>query len=256
MIRNAARGGGRVFVGFSGGVDSSLLLWETVQTLGPQRVTAVTATAPTSLEDEEYAAREFASALSVEHLVIPTGECNDPAFMSNPVSRCYTCKRIRYGMLRNLAERNAGSVVFDGTQSDDDLSERPGMRALAELEIVTPLAEAGIGKDDVRKLLKAAGFPQLAEKRAQPCLATRIPTGQRITLVALDTVRRGESFLRGLGLSTVRLRHHDTVARIVTDSEGITRILSEVEFREQIARSLKDLGYEHVTLDLCEYGKG
>ncbi|MGO9570039.1 MAG: ATP-dependent sacrificial sulfur transferase LarE [Desulfomonilaceae bacterium] len=247
--------GGRVFVGFSGGVDSSLLLWESVQTLGPDRITAVTATSPTSIPEEEELARRFASDLGIRHLVVPTSECDDSEFMSNPWDRCYRCKRIRYTLMKQLSEQVPGSVIFDGTQSDDVPEDRPGMRALAELGILSPLAEAGIGKEDVRGLLRKAGFSDLAEKSAQPCLATRIPIGQSITLEALEMVRRGESFLKECGLVTVRLRHHQTLARIVTDSSGLSLILARDDLRQEILAKFKELGYQHVTLDLEEYGK-
>ena len=129
------------------------------------------------------------------------------------------------------------------------------MRALTELDISSPLAEAGISKEDVRGFLRRAGFSVLAEKSAQPCLATRIPFGYPITLEALETVRRGESFLKECGLTTVRLRHHKSLARIVTDTAGLSLILAGDDLRQKILAKLKELGYLHVTLDLEEYGK-
>ncbi len=215
----------RVLVGFSGGVDSSLLLWESVQAVGPERVTAVTATSPTSVPEEEEHARRFAASLKVEHLIIPTEECTDSAFLSNPPDRCYLCKRTRYLHMKSLAQSLGPAVVMDGTQADDDPSDRPGMRALDELAVLSPLAQAGIDKQGVRTLLRVAGFPDLAEKKAEPCLATRIPTGDPITVKALEEVRRGESFLKALGLETVRLRHHGSWARIVTDRVGMSLLL-------------------------------
>ena len=255
IIREAAEqeDSGRVIIGFSGGVDSSLLLWETVQVLGPADVTAVTATSPTSAPQEEHCAREFARALGVEHLVIPSGELDDPAFTNNSNNRCYVCKRNRYGMLKDLAKGSGGAVIFDGSQSDDDPADRPGMRAVTELHIMTPLAEAGIGKQDVRDLLQSAGYHELSEKSAQPCLATRIPSGTPITLEALEIIRRGELFLKECGLVFVRLRHHYPMARIVTDSAGISLVLGRHELRQRISKGLKLLGYEYVTLDLEEY---
>jgi uncharacterized protein len=248
-------GDGRVFVGFSGGVDSSLLLWESVQALGAQRVTAVTATSPTSIPEEEESARRFAADLHVTHLIVPTSECDDSEFMSNPSDRCYRCKHIRFTLMKDLSEQTPGSVVFDGTQSDDAPEDRPGMRALVELQISSPLAEAGIGKEEVRALLRKAGFSELAEKNAQPCLATRIPVGRPITLEALEIVRHGELFLKECGLTTVRLRHHESLARIVTDRSGISLILAGDDLREKILAKLKDLGYQYVTVDLEAYGK-
>jgi len=251
----AKAGGGRIFIGFSGGVDSSLLLWESVQAVGPERITAVTATSPTSVPEEEESARKFASDLHVRHLIIPTSECDDSEFMSNPWDRCYHCKRIRFTLMKQLSNQTPGSVVFDGSQSDDVPQDRPGMRALAELGILSPLAEAEIGKEEVRSLLRRADFSQLAEKSAQPCLATRIPSCSPITLEALETIRRGEAFLKECGLKTVRLRHHQALARIVTDASGLLLIVSDHNLRLKISAKLKKLGYEYVTLDLEEYGK-
>ena len=252
-IREAA-GDGRVLVAFSGGVDSSLLLWESVRSLGPARVTAVTAISPTSIPEEVEAAREFARTLDVTQVIHPTDECSDPRFMENPPDRCYVCKQIRYCLLKELAEKEEGTVIFDGTQADDDPMDRPGMRALKEMGIVTPLATAGIGKEDVRELLRASGFDELAEKKAEPCLATRITSGTPITLPALERIRQGERFLRGCGLETVRLRDHYPFARIETDRAGIALLLGEERLRHSISGRLRELGYDHVALDLEEYG--
>jgi uncharacterized protein len=258
IIREAAdqTASGEVLVAFSGGVDSSLLLLESVRTLGPKRVTAVTATAPTLMDDEEEAARLFAKSLNIRHVVVSTGECEDSSFTSNPKNRCYICKRIRYGLLCEMAEEKGGAVVFDGAQADDDPLERPGMRAVEELGVRTPLREAGVGKEDIRRLLVDAGFIDLAHKAAQPCLATRIPTGKPITAGALRMIGMGEAFLKECGLKTVRLRHDGPTARIETDRDGMSIILSDHGLRTRVSDRLKSLGYEQVTLDLDEYGRG
>jgi uncharacterized protein len=245
---------GKVLVGFSGGVDSSLLLWESVQAIGPGRVIAVTATSPTSVLEGEEQARQFAADLKVRHLIVPTEECADPAFLSNSPKRCYVCKRIRYTRIANLSESLGSQVVLDGTQADDDPADRPGMAALEELGIRSPLAQAGVTKQEVRVLLKAAGFPELADQQAEPCLATRIPYGDTITEEALETVRRGEQILKTCGLEFVRLRHHGTWARIVTDRAGMTAMLHDHNARRKISAELKELGFQYVTMDLDEYG--
>ncbi len=245
---------GRVMVAFSGGVDSSLLLWESVRTLGADRVTAVTATSPTSISEEEELARRFAAKLEVQHLVVPTGECADEAFVANPENRCYLCKQIRYRLLKKLAEDLRISAVLDGSQADDDPSDRPGMKALEELGIASPLAQTGITKMEVRTLLRKAGFSQLADKNAQPCLATRIPAGQPITLEALEMIRLGEHILNECGFKLSRLRHHYPLARIVTDQNGISYALKEKKIREKLVSGLQEIGYKWVTLDLEEYG--
>jgi uncharacterized protein len=254
IIRSAA-GQGRVLAAVSGGVDSSLLLWETVQTLGVDRVVAVTASSPTSLQEDIDAAQEFAVRLGVERVLFESGECSDPLFLANSHDRCYVCKRIRYEAMLAMAEKLAPAVVFDGTQADDDPLDRPGMRALNELRIAAPLAQAGIGKKEVRDLLRTAGFPETAEKASQPCLATRIPFGAAITLAALDRVRDGEHFMRALGFTTIRLRDHNPIARIVTDWAGLSLLLQDAALREKTVGRLKDLGYEFVVVDLEEYGR-
>jgi len=245
----------RVIIGFSGGVDSSLLLWETVQTLGAARVVAVTATSPTSIPDEEYAARSFARTLNVEHLVVPTDECEDPSFVGNSPDRCYICKRIRYRSLQSLARQLGCVAVFDGTQFDDDPTDRPGMRALGELGIGTPLADAGLKKEEIREILRKEGFHDLAEKQAQPCLATRIAPGAPITHEALEMVRCGESVLKSYGLGLIRLRVHGSLGRVVTDEAGISTILQKKEIRQEIVARLRALGLTNVTLDLQPYGR-
>jgi len=254
IIREAV-GDRSLLVAFSGGVDSSLLLWESVQALGPAKVVAVTAQSETSIPQEIESAREFTRELGLEHLTVSSPECDDPRFLENPPDRCYICKRIRYQLLGTLAEERGGAVVFDGTQADDDPADRPGMAALVELGIFTPLSDAGIGKEDVRELLRSAGFARLAARKAEPCLATRIPFGSPITLEALDRVRRGEEILVACGLQTVRLRDHCPVARIVTDGAGITLLLATDDLRKQICQQLRQVGYNYITLDLQEYGK-
>lgn len=256
IVREAAdaHDQGKVVVGFSGGVDSSLLLWESVQSVGPERVIAVTATSPTSVLEGEDQARRFAADLKVRHLIVPTEECADPAFLSNPPERCYVCKRIRYTRITGLAESLGSASVLDGSQADDDPADRPGMAALEELGIRSPLLEAGITKQEVRTLLTTAGFPDLAGQQAEPCLATRIPFGDPITEEALETVRRGEHIIRACGVAFVRLRHHGSWARIVTDRAGMESILLNPDARQTLTTELHKLGFKHVTLDLEEYG--
>ncbi len=243
-----------VVVAFSGGVDSSLLLLETVHALGPENVIAITACSPTSVPDELQETRDLAHALDVRLIVTETRECEDPQFISNPPDRCYHCKKIRYQAIRNLPDIAPNAVIFDGTNADDDPSDRPGFAVLSELGIHTPLRDANLNKEDIRALLKSAGFHKIATKSPQPCLATRIPHGAPITTEALDKIRAGETILKKLGFGLFRLRTHGDWARIVLDADGFKKISSDSAMRKTISHELKEIGYKTVTLDLDEYG--
>ncbi len=244
-----------VFVAFSGGVDSSLLLLETVKTIGHERALAVMALSPTAPSDQLMEARDFTNALNVKLISLETQECQDPEFRSNGPERCYHCKIIRYKAIKRLLpEQPESAVIFDGTQSDDNPSDRPGFKALLELGIHTPLRDAGLGKKDIRALLKSSGFHKFAIKPAQPCLATRIPNGTPITEELLDQVRAGENLLRRLGFIQFRLRTHGRWALIELQGDEFEKILSDPKIRKIIVDELKKIGYETVSLDLEAYG--
>ncbi len=247
--------GKHVFVAFSGGVDSSLLLLETVKTIGCECTMAITALSPTSPPEQLNEAQDFADALDVRLVTLETQECQDPQFCRNGPERCYHCKLIRYKAMMRLQDYPKSAVIFDGTQSDDDPSERPGFKALAELGIHTPLRDAGLEKTDIRALLKSSGFHKQANKPAQPCLATRIPEGSPITLEILDQIRSGENLLRRLGFIQFRLRTHGKLARIVLNGDEFGMILSDPKIRRLIVSELKKIGYETISLDLEAYGE-
>ena len=241
-------------VAFSGGVDSSLLLMESVNALGVDRVIAVTASSPTSSQDQLQEAQDFAHALDVELIIAETGECSLPDFTANGPKRCYYCKRVRYKTISATRGIPNDAVLFDGTNIDDDPSDRPGFAALIELGIHMPLRQASLKKGEIRALLKGAGFHKMAMKCSQPCLATRIPQGTPITLEALDRIREGEQLLKNLGFGLLRLRTHGDWARIVLDSDGFEKILSDSQLRKTLSGELKKIGYQTITLDLQEYG--
>jgi uncharacterized protein len=254
LIRERSKNRSGVMVAFSGGVDSSLLLLEAVQAIGPGRVMAVSAIGPTSPPGEPEEAAHFCKVLGAQHLTMDAPEFKSPDYLANPRNRCYLCKCARLDALKDVADSH-DLLLVDGAQADDKPEERPGMAALEERGVLAPLAEAGLGKTEIRRLLRRHNHVELSEKSAQPCLATRIPFNSPITEKALTMIAKGEAALREMGFQTIRLRHHFPIARIVTDKAGLRRILLEEDLRERIETGLRQVGYQIVTLDLKEYGK-
>lgn len=243
-----------IYVGFSGGVDSSYLLFKTVEVVGNQGVVAVTVNAPTSSSQDIHEATRFAKDIGVKQIVLDAPEFNNPLYIENNPQRCYHCKRSRYEAILELHDNSKRITIFDGSQADDNPLDRPGSLAIKELNVVTPLADSGITKQEIRAELIRLGFNALAMKQAEPCLATRIPFGRPIMEKELEMVRSGEAFLKELGLKIVRLRHHGNLARIVTDEAGIRLLLTDNLLRREISLHLKTLGFMFITVDIEEYG--
>jgi len=241
-----------VVVAYSGGVDSSVLLRVAHEVLGERALGVIG-------RSDSYARRELALALEqaegfgarVETVI--TGELADPAFRSNPTTRCYHCKSELYRRLAEVAAREH-AVVVDGTIADDLADWRPGRRAAEERGVRSPLAELGFRKGDVRATAAHYGLPS-RDKPASPCLASRIPYGVEITPEILSAVERGEELLRSLGFVQLRLRHHGDVARIEVPLDQVPRML-EPEIRTRVVAGLRTLGYRHVALDLEGFRSG
>ena len=185
---------GSALVAFSGGVDSSLALAIAARALPKDKVLAVTSNNETYLPSELGLARDFASTLGVEHLVVNTRELDDPNYASNPTNRCYFCKSTLYSDLAKLAAERGYACVVDGANKDDEGDFRPGRKAAKELGVVSPLSIAGVGKAEVRELAKHLGLPSW-DKPALACLSSRFPYGQEITPEKLSQVARAEEFL-------------------------------------------------------------
>jgi uncharacterized protein len=201
-----------LLVALSGGVDSAALLAAAARAM-PGRVAAATTVSPAVPPEEVADAVATAGRLCVPHFVVATAEMDDPLYRRNGGDRCYFCRREMYRALGALAAREGLSTVADGLQADDVVADRPGVRAAGEASILHPLRDAGLGKPDVRRLARAFGLP-LHEKPAQPCLASRLPTGVAVTAERLARVHRAELALKSLGFREVRVRCEDSHGRV------------------------------------------
>jgi uncharacterized protein len=243
-----------VVVGFSGGVDSTFLLGCSLEALGREKVLAATAVSETLPESQVAEAREIAASLGAQHHLLRTSELDIEGFRENPPDRCYYCKSELYARLKALAVERGFRAVVDGTNRDDEGDHRPGMRALEELGIRSPLREVGLGKEEIRRLSKRMALSTW-DKPAFACLSSRFPYGDEITPEKLRMVERAEACLRELGFRQFRVRHHDHTARIEVEPEEIVRIASD-GVRAKIVEAFRSLGYRYVAVDLQGYRTG
>jgi len=240
-------------VAFSGGVDSTLILKIAADILG-DRVFAATIDSPLAAPGEAGRAKRLAALLGIRHVVVPGKALSDPEFRQNPPERCYLCKRHVYRAMGEIAREMGAEVVLDGANADDTGDFRPGLRAAREMGVRSPLLEAGLTKEEVRRLARELGLPNWNQP-AQPCLATRIPYGELITGEKLQQIARAEEFLAERGFSPVRVRHHGPVARLELPPEQIGR-LNDPSLREEIDQALKLLGFLYVSVDLAGLRSG
>ena len=241
-------------VAFSGGVDSSLLLKLACEGAGTsgRKVWAVTVKSELQPEQDMRLAAEEAKGSEAEHVVLKICVLENDGIRNNSKDRCYLCKRLMFAHIRAFAEKKGTSVVLEGTNADDLHVFRPGIRALRELGIRSPFAEAGFGKEDVRKLAAEYGL-SAAERPSAPCLATRFPYGAELTQESLHMAEQGEAFLHDQGFQTVRLRVHGRLARVEVPAGELTRLL---DCRREVTEYLHELGYRRVTADLEGFRSG
>ena len=245
---------GSVAIGFSGGIDSTLLIRVATETLG-ERALAVIGRSETYPSREFEEAIELAREFGTRFRVVDTEETDDLKFRENPPNRCYFCKTELFGKLHNIAREEGIMWVADGTILDDLGDFRPGMKAKSEQEIRSTLLEAGFSKNDVRMLAKDLGIPTW-EKPSFACLASRFPYGFGITKENLMKVDAAETLMRDLGFRFFRARHHDDrTARLEVGQQDFDKLF-EIGIRERIVSELKKLGYVYVTLDLQGYRTG
>lgn len=243
-----------VMLAFSGGVDSSLLLWmacEQARQYGT-KVYAVTLCTKLHPVGEIQVAERVANEAGAQFKILKIDELEEAQIDKNPVDRCYRCKKHLFGRIKKLAQQLGISVIMEGTNEDDLHVWRPGIQAVKELGILSPLAEAGITKKEIRKLAQEYHI-SVANKPSMPCLATRFPYGTEISYENLELVNQAENYLRDLGLYNVRVRVHGDIARIEVDEDSLTCV---IENRNSIISYLKQLGYSYITLDLEGFRSG
>ena len=253
VLENDLRSMGKVLVAFSSGVDSAFLLKTAHDVLGDQAV-AVTARGDFFPDWETQEAVSFCERENIRLILTDVDPLCDAAIAGNPPDRCYLCKSMIFRSFRKMAQELGISFVVDGTNADDVGDYRPGLRALDELQIVSPLKNAGLSKQEIRILSKAAGLPTW-DKPSYACLASRLEYGEMITKEKLFMVERAEQVLMDLGFSQIRVRVHGRLARIELEPGEIGRFL-EPEIRGRVSRALHDLGFLYVSLDLDGYQTG
>jgi len=242
---------GPAVVGFSAGVDSSVVAAAAYAAHGSDAL-AVTARTETITEEDLKLAAEIAGRIGIRHEWIDYNELEIPNYARNPFDRCYYCKDALYTRLIALARDRGLSTVLDGANADDAVDYRPGRAAAAEQGVRSPLLELGITKEEVRGLAGLYGLPN-QDKPSAPCLSSRVPYGTEITREVLDRIARAERELHRLGFREVRVRHHDDVARIELPKGEFLRA---VEIADRIDAALREAGYRYVALDLKGFRSG
>jgi uncharacterized protein len=240
-------------VAFSGGVDSSYLAWAAARTLGPRSL-CITADSPSYPDRHRQLAQRIAREFGLQHEIVHTAELDRPEYRTNPVDRCYYCKRELYTTLTRIARDRGIAAIFDGNNADDRGDYRPGRRAAREFGVRSPLDEADLFKAEIRELSRYAGLPTWDEP-ASACLSSRIPYHSEVTDEKLRMIERAEEVLHDLGFRVCRVRHHDTLARLEIGRDELARAL-EPGLRERIVEELRVIGYQHVTIDLQGYRMG
>lgn len=242
---------GRMVVAFSGGVDSSVLL-AVAHSIPEAEVLAITADSPSMNRDELREALSFIKERGIAHRVVHSVEFGQEDFLKNDPERCYICKSIRFKAVREIARAWQTEVVMEGSNVDDLADFRPGKKALAELNIRSPLREAGLKKAEIRELARRLGL-MVAQKPSQACLVTRIAYGERIEEASLEMIERAEQAVRKLVRGPFRVRKQGGLARIEVTAEEMPQIL---QAREALSMELKTLGFTYVSLDLDGFRSG
>ena len=243
---------GKAAVAFSGGVDSSFLSYAAYEALGGNAV-AVTIVSPMLSKAELNDAKKVARKIGIEHILVEENVI-DEKVAENPKDRCYFCKKQEFGAIIDAAKERGIDTVFDGTNIDDEYDYRPGLKALSELGVLSPLREVGLSKAEIRELSRLADIP-VWNKPAFACLAPRVPYGEKITEEVLLKIERGEEVLRSFGFEQFRLRAHGNIARIEVAKSERGKFFSEPVL-DEISQKIKALGFAFVALELEGYRMG
>ena len=244
---------GSLCVAFSGGVDSTYLLALAHEVLG-DKMMAVTVRSSMYTKRECDGSKQFAVKLGARHVIIDADEYSVKEFVENTKDRCYYCKHAIFTKIKEVAAQCGMAYVADGSNADDDNDFRPGMRAIKELGVVSPLKAAGLAKQEIRELSKEMGLPTW-DKPSFACLASRIPYGINITREKLAMVEQAEDYLMHLGFKQFRVRHHGEIARIEVLPADRSKFLNE-QLCEGVVREYKKIGFTYVALDLEGYRMG
>lgn len=243
----------QALIAYSGGVDSTLVAKIAYDVLG-DRALAITANSPSLLPEELEDASIQAATIGITHEIVATHEMDNANYTSNPINRCYFCKSELHDTLKPLALQRGYLYVIDGVNADDLEDYRPGIQAAKERGARSPLAEVGVTKLEVRQLSQQLGLAWW-DKPAQPCLSSRFPYGEEITIHKLQRVGRAEIYLRKLGLTNLRVRSEGDTARIELSPEQIKEFVLTTEL-PQLVGAFQKLGFVYVTLDLEGYRSG
>ncbi|MDP7102216.1 MAG: ATP-dependent sacrificial sulfur transferase LarE [SAR202 cluster bacterium] len=244
---------GSVIVAYSGGVDSAFLAATANKVLG-QSALSVTAKSPSLAPTELREAVELAERIGLNHKVIETQEVEREDYSANNPDRCFFCKDELYTHLAAFSADEGIRHVTNGANIDDLGDYRPGLNAAKQYGVRSPLVEAELTKAEIRALSRDMGLPTW-DKPAQACLSSRIPYGTPVSVEALERIAKAEEFLHGLGIAQLRVRHHDTVARVEVEPDDFAT-LTEPENRDRIAAYFRSIGYSYVTLDLEGFRSG
>ncbi len=243
----------KVVIGYSGGVDSTYLSYIANKALGENSI-CVTIVAELHSKREIAESIEFAKLNGINQQIIELSVLENDFIKSNPIDRCYHCKTNVFGVIKDVCKQNGFKVVLDGTNTDDLSDYRPGLKAIEELEIKSPLYEAGLSKQEIRQLSKKHGLVT-HDKPSFACLASRVPYNTPINKQKLEMVEMAENFLMDKGFVELRVRHLENLARIEVAKSERSKLFDE-NLLDEIDAKFKEIGFTYVTMELCGYKMG